>query len=156
MLSRSFEDFKVGQTVSTRGRTVEQSDVNAFAGLTWDFYPLHTDELYAQSTRFGRRILHGPLVYAMAVGLMPIDFFGDAIVAFLGVKDLRHLAPVYPGDTIQVRATVQEANAKGQGGGVVSIEYVVLNQDQTTVMHANLQFLMRASGSSAMNEPEGV
>jgi acyl dehydratase len=92
----------------------------------------------------------------MAVGLMPIDFFGDAIVAFLGVKDLRHLAPVYPGDTIQVRATVQEANAKGQGGGVVSIEYVVLNQDQTTVMHANLQFLMRASGSSAMNEPEGV
>jgi oxepin-CoA hydrolase/3-oxo-5,6-dehydrosuberyl-CoA semialdehyde dehydrogenase len=144
MLSRSFEDFKVGQTVSTRGRTVEQSDVNAFAGLTWDFYPLHTDEVYAQSTRFGRRILQGPLVYAMAVGLMPMDFFGDSIVAFLGVKDLRHLAPVYPGDTIRVSATVQEVNAKSQGG-VVSIEYVVLNQDETTVMLANLQFLMRCA-----------
>jgi 3-hydroxybutyryl-CoA dehydratase len=148
MLSRSFEDFKVGQTVATRGRTVEQSDVNAFAGLTWDFYPLHTDEIYARSTRFGRRILHGPLVYAMAVGLMPIDFFGDAIVAFLGVRELRHLAPVYPGDTIQVRATVQETTAKEQGG-IVTIEYVVLNQDQTTVMSASLQFLMRAVGLPA-------
>jgi 3-hydroxybutyryl-CoA dehydratase len=154
MLSRSFEDFKVGQTVSTRGRTVDQSDVNAFAGLTWDFYPLHTDELYAQSTRFGRRILQGPLVYAMAVGLMPIDFFGDAIVAFLGVKDLRHLAPVYPGDTIQVTATVQETVAKGQGG-IVTIEYLVLNQDHTIVMHANLQFLMRAAGVPATPDGQG-
>ena len=155
MLSRSFEDFKVGQTVSTRGRTVDQSDVNAFAGLTWDFYPLHTDELYAQSTRFGRRILQGPLVYAMAVGLMPIDFFGDAIVAFLGVKDLRHLAPVYPGDTIQVTATVQETTAKGQGG-IVAIEYLVFNQDETTVMQALLQFLMRAAGLPATPDEQGV
>jgi 3-hydroxybutyryl-CoA dehydratase len=134
--------------VSTRSRTVEQSDVNAFAGLTWDFYPLHTDELYAQSTRFGRRILQGPLVYAMAVGLMPVDFFGDAIVAFLGAKDLRHLAPVYPGDTIQVTATVQETTAKEQGG-IVTIEYLVLNHDQTTVMSASLQFLMRPAGLPA-------
>lgn len=155
MLSRSFDDFKVGQTVSTRARTVEQSDVNAFAGLTWDFYPLHTDELFAQSTRFGRRILQGPLVYAIAVGLMPIDFFGDAIVAFLGVKELRHIAPVYPGDTIQVRATVQETAAKEQGG-IVTIEYLVLNQDQTTVMSASMQFLMRPAGELATPDRQGV
>jgi acyl dehydratase len=86
---------------------------------------------------------------------MPMDFFGDSIVAFLGVKDLRHLAPVYPGDTIQVRATVQEVNAKAQGG-VVSIEYVVLNQDETTVMHANLQFLMRSAVSPATLNGQGA
>lgn len=155
MLSRSFDDFKVGQTVATRSRTVEQSDVNAFAGLTWDFYPLHTDELFARSTRFGRRILQGPLVYAMAVGLMPVDFFGDAIVAFLGVKELRHIAPVYPGDTIQVLATVQDAAAKEQGG-IVTIEYLVRNQDDTTVMTANMQFLMRSAGTLATPDGQGV
>ena len=50
----------------------------AHAGLTWDFYPLHTDEEYARQTRFGTRIAHGPLVYTVSIGLMPIDFFDCA------------------------------------------------------------------------------
>ena len=143
LVSRSFDDFAPGQQIVTRGRTVEQADITAFAGLTWDFYPLHTDEEFARSSRFGTRIAHGPLVYAMAVGLMPIDFFGDAIVAFLGVSELRHLAPVYPGQTIHVQASVRETLRNSRGGGVVLIEYAVLNQDGVTVMSASLQFLMR-------------
>lgn len=154
LASRSFDDFAVGQTVVTRGRTVEQSDISSFAGLSWDFYPLHTDEVYARSTRFGRRIAHGPLVYAMAVGLMPIDFFGDAIVAFLGAQDLRHLAPVYPGETIRVEATVQETSQNRRGGGVVTVQYLVVNQDDTTVMSATLQFLMRPTGTLQSPDPE--
>lgn len=142
LASRSFTDFQVGDRVLTRGRTVTEADLVNFAGLTWDFYPLHTDERYAAGTRFGRRIAHGPLVYAMAVGLMPIDFFGDGIVAFLGLSSLRHLAPVYPGDTLHVEAEVTERRPRSRGG-VVVVHYRVVSHAEVTVMEADLEFLMR-------------
>jgi acyl dehydratase len=144
LLSRTFADFKPGVSVHTRARTVTEADIVNFAGLTWDFYPLHTDEEYARSTQFGTRIAHGPLVYSMSIGLMPIDFFGDAIVAFLGVEQLRHTAPVFVGDTIDVHATVAEARASSSSdAGVVGIDYETKNQRKETVLRMRTTFLMR-------------
>jgi 3-hydroxybutyryl-CoA dehydratase len=145
---RSLKDFRPGDTVQTRARTVTEADLVAFAGVTWDFYPLHTDEEYARSTRFGTRIAHGPLIYSMSIGLMPLDFFGDAIVAFLGVDKLRHVAPVYVGDTIEVHATVREARETSSGTtGVVSIDYATKNQKAETVLEMTALFLMRGERS---------
>jgi acyl dehydratase len=146
---RTFDDFPVGECVETRARTITEADIAAHAGLTWDFYPLHTDEEYARQTRFGTRIAHGPLVYTMSIGLMPIDFFGDGIVAFLGVDDLRHTAPVFAGDTIDVLATVVDARPSSAGDtGVVTIEYVTRNQRGETVLQMRTKFLMRREASS--------
>ena len=154
LANRCFDDFAVGVKVVTRGRTVTEADIVAFAGLTWDFYPLHTDEEHARTTRFGRRIAHGPLVYAFSVGLMPIDFFGDAIVAFLGLTELHHLAPVYPGDTLHVAAEVVSARPRHSAqGGVVGIHYSTRNQSGAEVMRADLRFLMRGSEKSATETP---
>jgi len=142
--SRSFSDFAPGTAVETRARTVTEADIAGFAGLTWDFYPLHTDEEFSKGTRFGTRIAHGPLVYAMSIGIMPIDWFGDAIVAFLGVDELRHLAPVFAGDTIDVTATVLDAKPTSKGdAGVVRIEYVTRNQKREEVLRMTAVFLMR-------------
>jgi acyl dehydratase len=144
LASRSFADFAPGTAVETRARTVTEADIANFAGLTWDFYPLHTDEEFAKGTRFGTRIAHGPLVYSMSIGIMPIDFFGDAIVAFLGVDELRHLAPVLAGDTIDVVATVAGAKPTSRGdAGVVRVRYVTRNQRQEEVMTMIAVFLMR-------------
>jgi acyl dehydratase len=142
--SRSFTDFVPGDEVETRARTVTESDIAMHAGLTWDFYPLHTDEEYAKQTRFGTRIAHGPLIYTMSIGLMPIDWFGDAIEAFLGVERLRHTAPVFAGDTIEVCATVTDAQPTSKGSsGIVSVEYVTTNQRGETVLEMTATFLMR-------------
>lgn len=162
LANRCFDDFAVGDRVVSRGRTVTEADVAAFANLTWDFYPLHTDEEYARSTPFGRRIAHGPMVYAFAVGLMPIDYLGDAISAFLGVSELRHLAPVYFGDTIHLEVEVAAARpSRSRPGGVVTLSYSVLTHQGTTVMTADLNFLMRAgvdgvdgSDSSAVDDED--
>jgi 3-hydroxybutyryl-CoA dehydratase len=141
---RSFADFTPGTAVRTRARTVTEADIAAFAGLSWDFHPLHTDEEYARGTAFGTRIAHGPLVYAMSIGIMPIDFFGDAIVAFLGVEELRHRLPVFAGDTIDVSATVSAATPTSKGdSGVVKIRYVTANQREEVVMEMTVTFLMR-------------
>jgi 3-hydroxybutyryl-CoA dehydratase len=154
LASRCIDDFHVGDRVVTRARTIDQSDISAFAGLTWDFYPLHTDEQFARTTRFGGRIAHGPLVYAVAVGLMPIDWFGDAIVAFMGVDRLRHLAPVYPGSTLHVEAEVISVDPR-DGGGVVVVRYDVIDETASKVLTAEMRFLIRgADQASAPNSQE--
>ena len=131
-----FEDFAAGDVLVTRGRTIDVGDLTAFAGLTGDHYPLHTDEEYARTTRFGTRIAHGPLTFAIAVGLVGMSgFYGDAIVALLEITSLRALKPVIPGDTVKVRAEVVET----RGGdnpkyGVLSVSYSVRNQREEEVM----------------------
>jgi 3-hydroxybutyryl-CoA dehydratase len=131
-----YEDFELGEAVVTRGRTIDPADLTAFAGLTGDHYPLHTDEEYAKRTRFGTRIAHGPLTFSIAVGLVGMSgFYGNAIVALIEIVSLRALKPVLPGDTVHVRAEVLElregANPKY---GELHVGYSVLNQRDEEVM----------------------
>ncbi|CAN5227118.1 MaoC family dehydratase [soil metagenome] len=133
---RRFEDFVVGDVVLTRGRTIDVGDLTAFAGLTGDHYPLHTDEEYAKATQFGSRIAHGPLTFALAVGLVGMTgFYGDAIVALLGIDNLRAKQVVLTSDTIRVVGTVIAAE-KGKSGrtGAITVNYQVLNQRDEEVM----------------------
>jgi 3-hydroxybutyryl-CoA dehydratase len=133
---RRFEDFTVGESFETGGRTVEMSDILTFAGLTGDHYPLHVDEEFARNTRFGGRIAHGPLTFSIAVGLMALSgVYGDAIVALLGCDGLRAHAPVRPGDTIRVRAeVVQTDSGENPKYGTLVLDYHVLNQEAVEVM----------------------
>ncbi|TDA68014.1 MAG: hypothetical protein D9V47_08885 [Clostridia bacterium] len=64
-----FEDFAPGQEFLTARRTVTETDIVNFAGLSGDFNPLHTDEEYAKTTPFGRRIAHGLLISSISSGL---------------------------------------------------------------------------------------
>jgi len=133
---KTFEDFAVGDVMVTRGRTVDVSDLIAFAGLTGDHYPLHTDEQYAKTTRFGTRIAHGPLTFAIAVGLVGMSgFYGDAITALLEVKSVRALKPVMPGDTLKVNAEVTEmTSGSNPKYGTLHVNYSVRNQLSEEVM----------------------
>jgi 3-hydroxybutyryl-CoA dehydratase len=133
---RYFEDFAVGDVILTRGRTIEASDLIAFAGLTGDHYPLHIDEEYCKGTRFGTRIAHGPLTYAIAVGLVGMTgYYGNGIVAMLEVQSLRALKPVVPGDTLSVRAeTVVCEPGDSPRFGSVHVAYSVRNQKEEEVM----------------------
>ena len=142
---KRFEDFTVGTTIVSPGRTIEAADINAFAGLTGDFYPLHVDEEKARETRFGGRIAHGPLTFSMAVGLVGLSgFYGDAVEALLGVDELRAHRPVFPGDTIRVHVTVTgaEPGAKPRFGKL-TLAYSVRNQRAEEVMTFTFVVLMR-------------
>jgi 3-hydroxybutyryl-CoA dehydratase len=143
-LRHHFEDFAVGDSVLTAGRTVDIGDITAFAGLTGDHYPLHTDEEYCRTqTAFGGRIAHGPLTYALAMGLVALSgFLGDAIVAMRELRELRALAPVFPGDTVRVRAEVAEVSpARRPQHGQVTLDYSVLNQKDEDVMRFRMVVL---------------
>jgi 3-hydroxybutyryl-CoA dehydratase len=141
----AFEDYAVGQQVRTAGRTIEMSDILTFAGLTGDHYPLHTDEEYAAQTQFGTRIAHGPLTFAMAIGLIALsNFYGDCIVAMKECQQLRARLPVFPGDTIHVEASVAAVEpSRRPDAGVLTMHYSVVNQKAEEVMTFRMVLLAR-------------
>jgi acyl dehydratase len=142
---RSFEDFQLGDVIVTGGRTIEASDLITFAGLTGDHYPLHTDEAYAQTTRFGGRIAHGPLTFSIAVGLVALTgWYGTAIEALLECRSMRAIAPVRPGDTLRVRASVMSTEpGRSPKYGTLTVCYDVINQADETVMTFDWVMLAR-------------
>jgi acyl dehydratase len=124
-----FEDFASSGEATSRGRTLTEADVVAFAGLTGDYTELHTNEEYAKTTPFGRRIAHGALVFGVSVGLgTRTNLLDDTLLAFAGVDKLRFVAPVFIGDTIHVVKRVVERKALGPAQGTVTFETRVLNQ----------------------------
>lgn len=131
-----FEDFEPGDAMTTRGRTVDIGDISNFAGLTGDHYQLHTDAAFMAGHRFGQRLAHGPLTFALAVGLVGLSgFYGDAITALIEVTALRALKPVFAGDTLHVVATVTTHAATGPKYGTLGVTYSVQNQAGEEVMN---------------------
>ncbi len=135
-----FDDFQVGETIVTRGRTITETDIVAFAALTGDWYPLHSDAEYAKKGPFGERIAHGLLILSVANGLLPL--YDMAIVAFYGMDKVRFTAPTKIGDTIHVELEVIDRQGKGDLGGVITLRESVKNQKGEAVALATLKALI--------------
>jgi acyl dehydratase len=124
-----FEDFESRGDVTSPGRTLTEADVMTFAGLTGDFMELHTNEEFAKTTEYGRRIAHGALVFGISIGLaMRMNLLDDTLLAFAGVDKLRFVAPVFIGDTIHLVKRVVERQALRPAQGTIVFESRVLNQ----------------------------
>ncbi len=141
-----FEDFEVGETIVTRGRTITETDIVAFAALTGDWYPLHSDAEYAKKGPFGERIAHGLLILSVANGLLPL--YDMAIVAFYGMDKVRFTAPTKIGDTIHVELEVTDKQDKGDLGGVIALRQSVKNQKGEAVALSTLKALIAARPKS--------
>jgi len=133
--ARTFDDLERGMSETSPGRTVTEADVVAFAGLSGDYNPLHTDAVHAARGGYGRRVVHGLLATAIASGLFTRTELSSSLqpslVAMLGL-DVRFLAPVFFGDTLSVCATVIELRPTRDGArGVATIERVLLTQEGT-------------------------
>lgn len=102
---KSYEELEIGEKAQV-SKTVTETDVYLFAGISGDFNPLHVDEEYAKTTPFGSRVAHGPLTQALAAPLvgMKLPGLGTLAVEF----STRYKAPVYFGDTITVTAEIAE------------------------------------------------
>ena len=130
-----FEDYVVDTVTTSRGRTITESDIVNFAGLSGDFVELHTNEEYAKRGPFGRRIAHGALVFSVSTGLtLQMTTNHEGIIAFYGMDKLRFLGPVFIGDTVHVTKRVAEKRMKEDSRGVVKFETTVLNQEDKPVM----------------------
>ena len=126
------EDYALGEKLVSPARTITESDVHAFAALTGDWHPLHTDVGYAAASPFGQRIAHGMLVLSVGGALIfrlgPHVFLPSSFVAFYGMERVRFTAPVKLGDTIRLETEVAALEPKDAERGVLTWDCRVLNQ----------------------------
>lgn len=138
-----FDDIEVEQTLVTRGRTVTESDIVQFAALTGDYNPMHTNAEYMKTHPMKQRVAHGMLTLSYAVGLLyQLGFMERTVLAFRGLE-MKFSLPVFIGDTLHVRLTVKEKKEMRRlGGGIISAEIKILNQEGKTVQSGTMELLL--------------
>jgi len=107
MTGKTIKQIKVGQAAEM-SKTVSESDVYLFAGITGDLNPAHVDEEYAKGTFFKQRIAHGLLSAGFISAVIAAKLPGPGSV-YIG-QSLKFLAPVYIGDTVTARVEAIEVN----------------------------------------------
>jgi 3-hydroxybutyryl-CoA dehydratase len=153
------EDLREGSEYLSASRTISNHDIAAFAGLSGDFSPLHTDDEWArENTPFSGRIAHGALIFSLSQGLRTPVIDDIAVVAFLGFERTL-VAPVYPADTIRARWTVSQVRRSRSrpDRGIARLSVAVVNQDGTIVQRGSDTYLAAArpqvpAGSSSVLE----
>lgn len=140
-----WEEWNIGAEFESPARTVTEADIVMFAGLSGDYNPLHVNEEFCKQTPFGTRIVHGPLVYAVAAGLLfQLHLYDDTLIAFLGFDSLKFTNPVKPGDTIHAKIKVLEKRETSRlDRGVMKRELLVINQHGVVVQQGIQAFLLK-------------
>jgi acyl dehydratase len=141
-----FEDLHVGMAFRSPGRTITDADLVAFAGLTGDYSELHTSDVYAKNSQFGRRVAHGMLGLAYAHGLMwaRTGELRETAVAFLGISDWRFLQPIFVGDTIFVNYRISELrDSRSKPTQAIAVfDVAVVDQDDRTLQRGSKALLV--------------
>jgi acyl dehydratase len=144
-----FEDFWVGQEVETPARTITETDLVVFAGLSGDYNALHTDAAYAAQGPYGERIAQGLLSLSVTSGLIArLGILEGSVLAFRELA-WKFKRPVLIGDTISARVKVVGTKLVRQfGGGLVKLAIRLYNQHQQVVQTGTWKVLLRSRESA--------
>lgn len=124
----TFNELKIGQKASVQ-KTFTAADVTAFAGISLDVNPIHMSDKYAQSTIFGKRIVHGILTSGLISAVLANKLPGPGTI-YLG-QELKFTSPVYLGDDITAEVEIVELREDKK---IVKLSTTCCNQDGKTVI----------------------
>lgn len=130
-MALSASSLKVGDThEECLVEDLKRTQIVQYAGASGDYNPLHTDEVFTtEVAKYPSVFAHGMLTMGMT-GRMLTNYVGDGRLMKFGVRFTRQ---VWPGDTLQAKATVKEVTEQ-DGGPVVSLEVETTNQDGAVVV----------------------
>lgn len=139
-----YEDIEVGREYVSPGRTITETDVVQFAGLSGDYNPIHTDAEFARESAFGERIAHGLLGVAVISGLSArIGLFDGTAIAFLGLT-WDFTGPIRLGDTVHLRMTIAEKRETSKPDrGVIHRDMRLVNQHGETVQKGVFKLMVK-------------
>lgn len=145
-MQQLFDQYEVGFSRTSTGRTITETDIVMHAGQTGDFYPHHMDAEWCKTQEFGARVAHGTLILSVAVGMLA----GEINVAAFsyGYDKVRFIAPVFIGDTITSTAIIAEKRdhaKKPDEYGIVEEQVTVANQRGETVIAFIHVYMVRKS-----------
>jgi len=130
-----FEEYQIGSSNSSHGRTITEADIVLHAGQTGDFYPHHMDAEFCKTQPFKERIAHGTLILSVAVGMLAKEI--NEVAMSYGYEGIRFLKPVFIGDTITAKATISEKREYKKNPaefGLIDEKVEVVNQTGELVM----------------------
>ena len=131
---RYFEEIQVGQEFHHwPGRTINEYDDTLLGLLSMNQHPVHHDEHFAKSTQHARRLVAGPTVIGLVIGMTQADIGGRAIET-LEYSDVRHLGPVFHGDTIYAESSILEKQELPDQRGIVVVETRGINHKKETIL----------------------
>ncbi|GHU67458.1 (R)-specific enoyl-CoA hydratase [Clostridia bacterium] len=130
----TYDEINIGDSASFE-KTISETDVYGFAGITGDFNPAHVNQVYAEASKFGKRIAHGMLSGSLFSTVFGTRFPGEGSI-YLS-QSLNFTAPVFIGDTVKATVTVIEKLEKGR----VKFETVATKQDGTVVIRGEALLL---------------
>ena len=128
-------NFSVGDSAEIT-KTIEQADIDAFASVSGDHNPVHVDEEFAKTTRFGKRIAHGMLTASLISSVLANKLPGEGSV-YLG-QTLQFVAPVFPGDQVTARVTVKDIR---EDKPILKLETICVNQRDEIVIRGEATVL---------------
>lgn len=132
-----FQKIELGDTASL-SKTISEADVYGFAGISMDFNPIHTNKIFAESTRFKKRIVHGILTASLISAVIGTTLPGKNTI-YLG-QTLKFMAPVFIGDTVTARVTVIDIRTEKN---ILKLKTEVVNQDGKTVIEGEATVMKR-------------
>jgi acyl dehydratase len=155
-----YADLHVGLAFRSPGRTITDADLVAFAGLTGDYSELHTSDVYAKASEFGRRVAHGMLGLAYAHGLMwaRTGELREVAIAFLGISDWRFVGPIFVGDTIFVDYAIAELrdSRSRPTQSIATFDVAVKNQNDAVVQQGRKALLVSKVPLAAVSASAGA
>jgi len=148
-----FEQFAVGMEWVTAARTVTETDVVNFSGMSGDWNPLHSDAEFAAKSMFGQRLAHGTLGLVLATGLTArLGIIDGTAIAARGIEEWKFKKPLFIGDTVHalVRVTRTEPVPR-LGGGMVTLWVMLMNQRGEEVQAGSITVGLRSQESAGSN-----
>lgn len=140
----TFEEFEIGARYQSQARTIGESDVMTFAGLSGDFNPLHTDAEFARTTPFGERIVHGMLTVAISTGMSNWTGLFEGTTIALMEQNIKYTAAVKFGDTVHLEMEVTEKKETSKPDrGIVKFTAQMINQDGGVVVDMLWTLMMK-------------
>ncbi len=136
-----FDELAVGDCWESRCRTITETDVVNFAGMTGDYDRLHVDHEYAKQTPYGRPIAHGLLGLSLLAGLSSTAPAMQT-KAFLGIGEWKFLRPLFIGDTVRVKTEVTDLNSKNRRQGRVTWHRQLLNQENEVIQQGQFETIV--------------
>jgi acyl dehydratase len=141
VIDKTFLELAVGQTRTSRGRTITETDVVNFCMLTGNWLEIHANAEFAKKALFGQRIVQGSLIFSIVNALIPFD--SEVVEAFYGVDRLRFLKPTFIGDTLWARSEMIALKDRDDRFGVATSQLTGVNQREETVLSCEFKLLIR-------------
>lgn len=140
-----FEEFEIGQTFRSAGRTVTETDLVLHSAFSGDWTELHTNREYAEGGEFGERVVHGPMTFVLATGFVyRCGILERTVIAFLGMNYMNLPTALGIGETVSLDMEVTEKREleSRNDAGLVIIDTAMTNQDDKLVFEGDMKFLI--------------